>query len=229
MVAWWVEAGLLGPMKLMNKDNAAAAAASASQACDRVKDVLQAGVKLMSLAGAIFCHKDDKKGQQDTLQFFFKSVIGYMVTFLDTSNTHYQSHCDAATILVLYQPLFIKFLELVRDKKELGKFTNIELNMYRPLQDTPTVTELCVLVLYAQSISQSYMQQVLGPEQEQKNVLDLGQLHAKVKAYCQTVISNPDLLLRPDPYKTGAMDGRQWRHPEAFYAVQKQIPALPHI
>ena len=66
--------------------------------------------------------------------------------------------------------------------------------------------------------------------QEQKNVLNLGPLHAKVKAHCQTVISNPDLLLGSDAsYKTGAMDGRQWQHPEVFYAVQKWIPALPHI
>ena len=80
-----------------------------------------------------------------------------MVTFLDTSNTCYQSRCDAATILVLYQPLFIEFLELVWDKKESGKLTNIELNMYRALQDTSTVTELCILILYAQSISHPYM------------------------------------------------------------------------
>ena len=71
----------------------------------------------MSLVGAIFNHKDDKKGQQDTLRFFFESVIGYMVTFPDTSNTRYQLHCDAATVLVLYQPLFIEFLELVQDKR----------------------------------------------------------------------------------------------------------------
>ena len=68
LVAWWVEAGLLGLIKLMNKDNVATAAASPSRACDRVEDVSQArGVKLASLAGAIFHHKDNKKGQQDTL------------------------------------------------------------------------------------------------------------------------------------------------------------------
>ena len=68
LVAWWVEVGLQGLIKLMNKDNAATAAAGPSQACDRVEDVSQAGgVKLASLAGAIFCHKDNKKGQQDTL------------------------------------------------------------------------------------------------------------------------------------------------------------------
>ena len=51
-----------------------------------------------------------------------------------------------------------------------------------------------------------------------------------MKAHCQTVIGNPNLFLGPDAsYKTGAMDGRQWQHPEAFYAVQKRIPALPHI
>ena len=66
--AWWVEVDLLGLMKLMNKDNTATAGAGPSQACDRAEDVSQArGVKLAGLAGAIFCHEDDKKGQQDTL------------------------------------------------------------------------------------------------------------------------------------------------------------------
>ena len=70
------------------------------------------------------------------------------------------------------------------------------------------------------------MRQVWGPEQEQKNVLDLGPLHVKVKAHCQSIIDNPELLLGPDAsYKTGAMDGRQWKRPKAFYAVQKWIPA----
>jgi hypothetical protein len=68
MAAWWEEAGLWGPMKLMNKANAAAAATGAGRARDQAVDASQSGgVKLTSLAGAVFHHKDDKKGQQDTL------------------------------------------------------------------------------------------------------------------------------------------------------------------
>lgn len=87
MAAWWEEAGLRGPMKLMNKANAAAAATGAGQARDQAVDASQSGgVKLTSLAGAVFRHKDDKKGQQDTLRFFFEAMVGYMISFPDTSN-----------------------------------------------------------------------------------------------------------------------------------------------
>ena len=110
------------------------------------------------VSGAIFCYKDNKKGQQDTLQFFFESVIGYMVTF-QTQTTHVTS-CTVMLppfLCCTSRLLFIKFLELVQDKKKSGKFTNIKSNVYHALQDTPTVTELCILILYAQSISHPYM------------------------------------------------------------------------
>ena len=112
---------------------------------------------MTNLAGAVFNHKDNKKGQQDTLQFFFKAKIGYMTSFPDTSNTCYQSHCKVAAVLLLYLPLFIEFLELVCDKKDSRSFNHMEFNVYRGLQDIPTLTELAVLVLYAQSISHPYM------------------------------------------------------------------------
>jgi hypothetical protein len=88
MMAYWEEEGLQGPVKLMNRDNAAAASGGSSVAKKRAGDVSQGGgAKVTSLAGALFNHKDDKKGQQDTLRIFFESVIGYMIHFPDTSNT----------------------------------------------------------------------------------------------------------------------------------------------
>jgi len=77
MMAWWAEAGLEGPVKLMNRDNTAAAAEGSLAAQKRAIDVSGAGgVKATSLAGAIFNHKDDKKGQQDTLQAFLTVKTG---------------------------------------------------------------------------------------------------------------------------------------------------------
>jgi hypothetical protein len=60
MMAFWAEAGLVGPIQLMNLDNAAAASAGTSAAKKRAEEISQAGaVKAISLAGAIFHHKDD--------------------------------------------------------------------------------------------------------------------------------------------------------------------------
>ena len=104
-------------------------------------------------------------------------------------------------------------------------FTNIELNVYNGLQDTPTQAEMCILVLYSQAISHPYMSVVWGPEQT--NALDLGPLHKQVKVHIQKIIDNPLLLLHPGAsYSSGAMDGKQWEHPEAMYAVW-QLAAEP--
>jgi hypothetical protein len=55
----------------------------------------------MSLMGAVFANKDTKKGQQDSLQVYLESVIGYMVQFPNMSSTRYQSHCKGAAELLV--------------------------------------------------------------------------------------------------------------------------------
>lgn len=97
-----------------------------------------------------------------------------MTSFPNTSNTHYQSHFEAAAVLIIYQPLVLEFLELIYDKKDSSSLNNLEANVYSALNDEATITELCVMVLYTQAISHPYMRQVYGPEQEHQNILDLG-------------------------------------------------------
>ena len=61
-------------------------------------------------------------------------------------------------------------------------------------------------------------------------MLDVGSLHEKVKAHCQAIINDPSLLLAPEAsYASGAMDGKIWERADAFYAVQKLGPTLPHL
>ena len=115
MGLFWTAAGLVPPVKLMNKDNARAAASGSSTAKTNAESVSQGGgTKLTSLAGAIFNHKDEKKGQGDSFQIFFERMIRYMIRFPDTSNTRYQSHCQAASELLVHREFYIQFLEQVR-------------------------------------------------------------------------------------------------------------------
>ncbi|KAF7982031.1 hypothetical protein HWV62_30288 [Athelia sp. TMB] len=219
------------PITLYNKDNAAAARLGGHSAQERASANSQGGaIKLTSLAGAVFANKDTKKGQQDTLQVFLEDQIGYMVRFPGTSSTRYGSHGEAAAELIIRREFYLQFLELVRDIKEKNMFTNIEENIYRGLQDIPTLTEMCALILYAQSVTHPYMRQVCGAGAIDTNNCDLGPLHDKVLAHCQTIISNPDLLLSPDAsYNTGSLDGEQWQRPDAMYAVWALMPKLPHL
>ncbi|KAI0708072.1 hypothetical protein C8T65DRAFT_708596 [Cerioporus squamosus] len=221
LAAFWKDNGLPAPLLLMNRDNAAAAALGPSAAKDRATEVSQGGaVKLTSLAGALFRHKDDKKGQQDTLRIFFEAAeaVGFSIKFPDTSNTRYQSHCEAAAELLVYLPLYREFLEVIRDKKGDRSWTNIEQNVYDGLHDTSTLTELCVLALYSQAVSHPYMRAVRGPDQLSANILNLGPLHERVKAHCRAIIENPDILLGPSmSHTTGALD------------VLRMAPDLPHL
>jgi hypothetical protein len=231
MMAWWSENNLEGPMKLYNRDNSAAATLGGDAARERASEVSQAGgVKLTSLAGAVFANKDKKKGQQDTLQVYLQSSIGYMVCFPGTSSTRYGSHASAAVELIVRLSFYRQFLEVVRDLKEKHNFTNIEQNIYLGLHDIPTLTELCVLILYAQAITHPYMRQVRGADSADTNLLDMGPVHDRVIAHCRAIIANPDLILSSAAsYSTGSLDGKAWERPDAFYAVHALAPELPHL
>ena len=103
-------------------------------------------------------------------------------------------------------------------------------NIYEASQDTPTITELCVLALYAQSVSHPCMRAVQQLDGTDKNVLNLGPLYDKVKSYCKKVAHNPNLLLAPNVlHVDGSLDREMWHHPHIFYAVHKLTPTLPHL
>jgi hypothetical protein len=236
MMAWWDDNGVSGPMLLANKDNAVVLDQADDEdeftiAEQRAHDLSTGGgVKLTSLAGMVFNNKNDKIGHQDIHQQFFVSQGLNPKKFPATSNNHYQSHCAAAAELIKYLNLYIEFMEWIRDGKEKPGFTNIEKNIYNGLQDTPTQTELAVLILYAQAISYPYMRQVRGPGTENINMLDLGPLHSKVKAHLEKVISNPGILLPPNgSYELGSMDGKAWEDSTAVEAVFQLSPSLPHL
>ena len=231
MMAYWSKHNLKGPICLMNRNNAAAAAAGPSAAQEQAEEVSQCGaVKAASLAGGIFNHKDDKKGQHETLQIYLESKLRMRIRFPDTSNNRYQSHCEAAAVLVVHLQTYIDFLIFVHDKKEARTFMNMEQNVLNALNDILTITELCVLVLYLLSISYPYMRVIWGPGKQNINVLDLGLLHEWVQTHCQNIINNSNLLLSPEAsHETGSMDGLIWERPEAFYVIQSMAADLPHL
>ncbi|KAJ6601884.1 hypothetical protein DFH09DRAFT_895101, partial [Mycena vulgaris] len=69
---------------------------------------------------------------------WFENALGYDITFPDTSNTRYQSHCGAAGVLLLHRDLFLRYLEHMRDRKGNRHFTNVEKNVYDGLRDART-------------------------------------------------------------------------------------------
>ena len=109
-------------------------------------------IKAAKIAGEILNNnKFDKKGYHDVLHWWWKKNVGIHFTFPNTSNTQFQSFCEAAAVLLLYLPFLIQFLEFICDRKQNKRFSHMEQNLWSALHCTATKTELAVLALYAQA------------------------------------------------------------------------------
>lgn len=131
MMAWWKKNNIPGPVQLANRDNAAtlcemeeapdlpeergvdsdtdftAAVVTdfnpPTKAQQWAMDVTSAsGVKAVSIAGVILNHNNDKKGQQDSYQMHFQSILGQPCNFPDTSSIRYHCFCAGAAELIAY-------------------------------------------------------------------------------------------------------------------------------
>ncbi|KAJ7120100.1 hypothetical protein C8R44DRAFT_623876 [Mycena epipterygia] len=232
MKLFWESIGGPAPIKLMNKANdAAVKSENGSAVADNALEASEGGgVKLTSLLDALLNHKDDKRGQQDTLKLYFEHILGYSVSCPDTSNTRFQSHCDCTIFTILYLPQLLLFMSHIMYSKGKVGLNHLEANVLKGLQDVPTLTELVVLALYANSVSYAYMRVARATGDRKMNALDLGKFHAEVIRFCEAVAENTDLLLAPDAsYKTGTLDGQPWEHPDVFYAIQRMAPTLQNL
>ena len=93
------------PCSLANKDNAAILEAAADGLIDKqaiehdaVSATAGGAIKLGDLAGALFNHKDNKKGHQDIFRHYARKHLDYAVMFLDTSDTRCMSHLHASKV-----------------------------------------------------------------------------------------------------------------------------------
>ncbi|KAI0054449.1 hypothetical protein BV25DRAFT_1888666 [Artomyces pyxidatus] len=237
MQEFWILSGITPPILLANRDNAAtldgiADGATPSTAAEiRAAEVSsRGGVKTTELAGALFNHKDDKKGAHDTYRNYLREHYGRKTNFPDTSNTRYQTYCDGAGEIIVFKEGLLELLNLIKDKKTTRTLNHMEQNVYNALQDAPTLTEMSVLVLYAQAVTHPYMRFIRGSGSGNGNMLNYGPFHRDVLSFIQKLIDNPSLLLAANATsETGSMDGLDWFRPEAFEAVQKLAPDLPHL
>ncbi|KAJ7820386.1 hypothetical protein B0H14DRAFT_3472341 [Mycena olivaceomarginata] len=189
-------------------------------------------IKVASLVGAIFRHKDRKRGQQDTLRYFWDHETGLNICFPDTSNTRFQSHAAACEIIVLYMELLLQFLVYVRENKGARTLNHMELNVQRGLMCGATRHEFVVIALLHQNVDVPYMLEVRGPLRTEKNLLKLGALHKKVKAHLGKIIANPKLVTGADmSFETASLNGQRWEKQEVVYAALARISEwnLEHV
>ena len=222
MSKYWLDHDLLGPHKLMNRDNSAAFNLGNSAEKERVSEASQAGgVKLTDLAGKLFRDKDDKKGQQDTYLNFFEKHLGFRTKFPDTSNTRFQSHGDAACELIVHLDLYIEFMETIRDNEGTRTFNHMEANVYEGLKDIPTQEELAIMAVVSQSVTRPYMRHVRNADSLGVNGLDLAPLHWNVLDFMHQIAEDPNIILvETATPESATFDKTPWDRPEVFYTVQ---------
>ena len=234
MSTWWEENDVTPPVLLANRDNAAVLKeASLNQgdltpAQERAFQMTaRGGVKATQIAGAVFNHKDDKKGHQNTFRYWWEKQTKSEFTFPDTSNTRFQSHCVAAGVLILHKELIMAYLKFAQEKKQAGQLNHTEKNLLKALNCQATWTELAVLALYAQSVSHPYMNEM---RTKQANMLDMGPYHHNVYAHMKKIISDPALLIGTMvSHETGTVDGTCWQSKETIEAIHNMKPDLPHL
>lgn len=230
MSGLWNTLGVSGPIILPNKDNRITLRDTGldSMACSWALEVSgRGGVKVSSLAGSLFNNKDKKKGQQDSFCWFFYNVLGHTISFPDTSNTRYGSHCNAAAELISHLPIYIEFLQFIRDKKGQATHTNIELNLCNALQCPSTLTELAVLALYGQTVSIPYMAIVRGPEATLAGALNMGPVHLRVIQHVRDFRDKLSLFTGLEASPEDSMfGGGQWQSNEVFYSIKALLPSL---
>ncbi|KAJ3765296.1 hypothetical protein FB446DRAFT_795198 [Lentinula raphanica] len=172
MMGEWERLGVDRPVLLANKGNAAIlqrvldpGANFGKLTEDQQRAFLEStrgGVKAMDLMGALLNNKDDKKGQGDIHVDYFKKHLGKdHPRFPPTNNTRFSSHGLAAAEVIKYLSLYRKFInEGIPYSKTHPTCTNLEVNIARALSDDATITELCAMVVYMNTISQPYLRVV---------------------------------------------------------------------
>ena len=229
LAGFWIEAGLDGPVKLLNREQEKLLV-EGDKTEDDMDNVTGGAVKLASLIGALVGNRDEGKGCSEEFRTYTRDRLGEAISFPDTSNVRYQCYGDAAAEIIRHPDLYIDFVNQHGMKKKGGAGPNhMERNILKGLVDPPTMTEMAVLALYHESVSKPYAMEVRGLVNEQKNALDLGPLHDDVEGHCAAITENPELLIGDNvSHTTGAFHGTLWDQPvvDHILSIRDQLPHL---
>jgi len=223
------------PVKLANKDNAAAIQAGPSAARDRAEAVsVGGGVKCVQLTAKVANDKDENKGYHDLFKAFVEREYGYgvVITFPNATATRFQSLLEGAAFIMRHLNLLQRFLIFARDSKETMSLTHLEQNVQLALDDGPTLTELAAMALYLFAVSHPYCRRIRSDD---VNALELGPLHEATAFHCAAVAADPDLILAHDASpSTACLWGDDWRDPQCVAAIRKlqedeKLPGLRKV
>ncbi|KAJ7589240.1 hypothetical protein C8J56DRAFT_1048873 [Mycena floridula] len=238
MNAAWKELGLVPPMLLANKWNAAAIQRVLSpekrpgplsaEDIAALEATRFGGARAIALFGTTYNNSDSKKGQGDLHRVHFAPDDKPFRKFPQIQACRFGTVGAASGEILLHRKEYKENIETIRLKKQSSSLTNIELNISRALDDIPTETEWTVLALYHQLVTVPYIEYV---RDSSKNGVELGPFHSDVLDHIRKGIANPESFLKKDPdaYIFATLDGRPFRHPDVMTAIHERIPHFPHI
>jgi bacterioferritin-associated ferredoxin len=229
---FWSDNGLKQPVLLPNKTNAAIIEDKTADASESVKQAVLnsscGAIKTTKIAGDILNNKNDKSGHHDQFRIWWKARHGTDFTFPRTSNNRFQSNCEAAAVLTVYREDILEYLKYAEQKKAKVRYSHMEKNLVKALNDIPTQTELAVLALYAQAVSHPYMKAIR--EDPTTNALDLGPLNQKIESFMVRLIEDPTFLVGEHvSYETGSFDGKPWRSEKVVKKINELAPQFPYL
>jgi len=194
---FWSNNGLEQPILLPNKTNATIIEDKTADASESVKQAVLnsswGAIKATKIAGDILNNKNDKTGHHDQFRIWWKAKYEKDFIFPRTSNNCFQSNCEAAAVLTVYCEDILEYLKYAEQKKTKVRYSHMEKNLVKELNDIPTRTELAVLALYAQAVSHPYMKAIR--EDPTTNALDLGLLNKKIESFMVRLIEDPTFLV----------------------------------
>jgi hypothetical protein len=128
----------------------------------------------------------------------------------------------------VYREDILEYLKYAEQKKAKVRYSHMEKNLVKALNDIPTRTELAVLALYAQAVSHPYMKAIR--EDPTTNALDLGPLNQKIESFMVRLIEDPTFLVGEHvSYETGSFDGKPWRSEKVVKKINELAPQFPYL
>ncbi|EJD35545.1 hypothetical protein AURDEDRAFT_175411 [Auricularia subglabra TFB-10046 SS5] len=221
MMASWAAAGLTGPIKLHNRDNAIAAKSGEPAAQAHAEEVSQGGaVKAAWLFGSLFNNSEDKKGYADLFRVFLEDKYTTCPWIPNTQASRFQSNYEMAHFILHFRADAIE------------KFNNMEKNVWDALHDGPTLSELAALAFYGTAVGRPYMSEVRASGLV--DMMGLGPLHLAIITHCDIISQCPEILCIP-PDSDGTLPGSLFGLPfddtkllSVLNELQKQ-GLLPHL
>lgn len=236
----WKDSSMRPPIVFFNKDNLGAVAHLIDELDPLSRDLdeedpgygeaqrravlasVGGGQKLTSIFGAVVRHKDKKKGQQKTAVTYLELTNGKKIYLPDTSNTRYGSHGDMASVILIYYDSVVSFMEHIKDAKESGKWTNIELNIVLGLKDPATLCELAAMSIFSETVFHPLLRHArFGDANYRRNGLDDGPWYNGLIQWLSEIIEKPEIVLsHKSDYTEAAFDKLNWHSADAIKAAR---------